>query len=1162
MAGRYPSQPPNGSTSLNQPSIQPSSHNSQQLPNPYQPRPYQQPQHQPHSSNPINTNYSIIHRRSNPALSNPSLSSPSLATPQLQPSPLPNRVPPSRGHVRTPSLPNYGNINPTSSPYGSASNLTNLPQRQRSQQQIQRQRPQQHSQQHPPQQHPQQRSTPSHAPIHYIQRSTAPISNVSRVASQHTLPRHGAVVPSRANSQPQLRGFQQRPQPGAIPSQPIRPGQYSTFQQQQQQQQQQQPSAPRTPTSGQRPVMPIHPSQPLTPNRTHQQQQMRSSPNQYPPSLPPSHGFSQTTTPSSPQPPHMGRLPPSAARPLPVQRPIPGQVNNLVNNVHNMGISNQMVSQQAGPPPDMRAIVPTDPASLPRPDLSGPAVSVRINAGDPPPRPPQPDPNSGYLDPTTGQIRSPMVIDPAACPAEIFVPTSPRCVRPCNGAFPFSIALAKKYALPLGAVIQPLAKTAPDDEPVPIVNFGSSGIVRCRRCRSYVNFSCEFKDGGRRWLCSMCNHNNECPSDYFSPLDQNGKRVDAAQRPELHCGSVEFVAPAEYMVRPPMPPVYMFVLETTPAAVNSGALAGAIAGVRNSIDSMPNEGRTRVGIVTFSSSVQFYTMKPGEDAEPSIHIVSDISDVFLPTPNGILVQLSECRPCFERTLEMIAKSHQPTNEAASAPSCLGAALKGAQKAMEYSGGKMIILASSRPTIGPGALRERGDRSMLGTDRERVVLKPDTALYSQMAVTMSKYQISCDMFLCVGSGHYMDVASLAQLVKVTGGELFYCKEFTASQDSPRLQLAINRVLARETGLEAVMRIRATRGIRCTQFSGRFFVRSTDLLALPNVDSDKAYAVQFAFDEGSIGDRPFCLQVALLYTTTSGERRIRVHTIALPVAKTLANLFARVDAPATATIFTRQAAEGMKDRVLSELKKNLTEKVILALAKYRQVCHNQYPSTARSPQLLMPESMALLPVYMLGLAKTPILSRDSSGAFLYSFDDKAALAHDVDVMNVAEISAMLYPSIIPVYPWPTSEGKLVKHPHGVPAASSSLRQDTSLLIDDGRSIILFIGAAVVQPFLKELLGDASNGRIDPRLLTVELMRRGASSRGQINQVYHAVNAVLRSRKPSLPVFLVPSGYQRMQARVEALMTEDRTSALLGYKEFLIEVQRRVTQSVTNK
>lgn len=62
------------------------------------------------------------------------------------------------------------------------------------------------------------------------------------------------------------------------------------------------------------------------------------------------------------------------------------------------------------------------------------------------------------------------------------------------------------------------------------------------------------------------------PGDYFAHLDATGKRVDLDQRPELTRGSVEFVAPTEYMIRPPMPPLYFFLIDVSVSAVRSGMI--------------------------------------------------------------------------------------------------------------------------------------------------------------------------------------------------------------------------------------------------------------------------------------------------------------------------------------------------------------------------------------------------------------------------------------------------------------------------------------------------------------------------------------------------------------------------------------------------------------
>lgn len=62
------------------------------------------------------------------------------------------------------------------------------------------------------------------------------------------------------------------------------------------------------------------------------------------------------------------------------------------------------------------------------------------------------------------------------------------------------------------------------------------------------------------------------PGEYFCGIDGSGRRYDADQRPELSKGTVEFVAPTEYMVRPPMPPSYFFLIDVSVSAVRSGLL--------------------------------------------------------------------------------------------------------------------------------------------------------------------------------------------------------------------------------------------------------------------------------------------------------------------------------------------------------------------------------------------------------------------------------------------------------------------------------------------------------------------------------------------------------------------------------------------------------------
>lgn len=71
------------------------------------------------------------------------------------------------------------------------------------------------------------------------------------------------------------------------------------------------------------------------------------------------------------------------------------------------------------------------------------------------------------------------------------------------------------------------------------------------------------------WRCCMCGMSNEVPQlfDWDQTRNQPGDRW---ARAELNHAVVEFVAPTEYMVRPPQPAVYIFLVDVSHNAIQSG----------------------------------------------------------------------------------------------------------------------------------------------------------------------------------------------------------------------------------------------------------------------------------------------------------------------------------------------------------------------------------------------------------------------------------------------------------------------------------------------------------------------------------------------------------------------------------------------------------------
>ena len=74
---------------------------------------------------------------------------------------------------------------------------------------------------------------------------------------------------------------------------------------------------------------------------------------------------------------------------------------------------------------------------------------------------------------------------------------------------------------------------------------------------------------------------------------------------------MDFVASNEYMNRPPMPPTFVFVMDVSKPAIDSGYLQTCVNVIRNVIENelLPGGTRTRVLFITYDNSVHFYNLR-------------------------------------------------------------------------------------------------------------------------------------------------------------------------------------------------------------------------------------------------------------------------------------------------------------------------------------------------------------------------------------------------------------------------------------------------------------------------------------------------------------------------------------------------------------------------
>mmetsp|Transcript_10452 Transcript_10452/g.19075 ORF Transcript_10452/g.19075 Transcript_10452/m.19075 type:complete len:883 (-) Transcript_10452:235-2883(-) len=615
----------------------------------------------------------------------------------------------------------------------------------------------------------------------------------------------------------------------------------------------------------------------------------------------------------------------------------------------------------------------------------------------------------------------------------------PKQLSLTTNVFPTTTTTAQRSKVPLGIVLQPLAESEVE---CPLINFGSVGVVRCKHCRAYINPYVIWTDGGAHWKCNLCWYNNECPSGYFSPVDTNGMRADIAKRPELIHSTVEIVATPHYMIRAPMPCVFFFVLDVSKASTESGMLARACQAIADSLDDLPGGKRTMVGFITYDSKVHLYSFGA---QSARMHVLADLDDIFLPQPRGLLVNLAEHRQAVNSLLEALPQMHAATQQIETA---FGPALEATLEVMKAVGGKVSVFASNLPSIGKGRLINRDNPQKLGKADEHKLLLAGSQYYKDLAFKMSHVQISCDLYLF--SRYYFDVATLNDLPKYTGGQTHSFPAYYDEKDGHDLYRLVVHSLTRAQGWESVIRVRVGKGAKLLDFFGNFRLRSTDLLTVPCVDSDKAFGLSLGVSgENGVTSQSLSVQAALLYTTSFGERRIRVQTICVPASSFPNQVYENV-VPSTLTNYLFKQAMAMVTSFSFDKARSHVRNSITSLLRAYSYAANKY---SHSQQLNLPENLAPLPIQCIGILKH-LAFRDQT----VPSDTRAATHALLYPMGIDKVDLAVRPRLVPIH---NLDGKSM--PEELELSASSIESDAAYLLDDGCSFIIRIGSRVNQQTL---------------------------------------------------------------------------------------------------
>lgn len=246
---------------------------------------------------------------------------------------------------------------------------------------------------------------------------------------------------------------------------------------------------------------------------------------------------------------------------------------------------------------------------------------------------------------------------------------------------------------------------------------------------------------------------------------------------------------------------------------------------------------------------------------------------------------------------------------------------------------------------------RDDPTAYNTDKERTLFSPSDPFWRTTADQLAEAGVGVNTFLF--PDQYTDVASVGSLSAVTGGQTFFHPRFEPVRDRETLFDEIRRTITSELVYNSTLRVRCSNNLRIGDHYGNFYQRSLTDLEFGIIDDGAAVGAVIKY-EGKLDEKQLCyLQVAVLHTSSSGERRVRVLNMSMGVTSLIGNVFRFADLDAAITLYTKegkpcprfvltssciayanQAAQGYTEDAGGSVKQNLANVSATLRGRYTQ------------------------------------------------------------------------------------------------------------------------------------------------------------------------------------------------------------------------------------
>ncbi|XP_017008269.1 protein transport protein Sec23A isoform X2 [Drosophila takahashii] len=656
-------------------------------------------------------------------------------------------------------------------------------------------------------------------------------------------------------------------------------------------------------------------------------------------------------------------------------------------------------------------------------------------------------------------------------------------VRLTWNVWPSSRIEASRLVVPLACLYQPL-KERPDLPPI------QYEPVLCTRsnCRAILNPLCQVDYRAKLWVCNFCFQRNPFPPQYAAISEQH-------QPAELIPG----FSTIEYTITraPTMPPVFIFLVDTCMDEEELDALKDSL---QMSLSLLPPNAL--VGLITFGKMIQVHelgaegcsksyvfrgtkdlTAKQVQDMlgigrgaapGPQQQLPGQPAGAAAPVPpaHRFLQPIGQCDAALGDLLSELQRDPWPVPQGKRYLRSTGAALSIAVGLLECTypntGGRIMTFVGGPCSQGPGQVV---DDELKHPIRSHHDIHKDNVRFMKKAIK----HFDALALRAATNGHSVDIYSCAldqtgllemkQLCNSTGGHMVMGDSFNSSLFKQTFQ----RVFARDGRNDLKMAFNATLEVKCSRelkISGgigscvSLNVKSPSVsdveigmgntvqwkLCTLNPSSTVAYFFEVVnqhaapIPQGGRG----CIQFITQYQHPSGQRRIRVTTLARNWADATSNVHhisAGFDQEAAAVLMARMVVYRAETDEGPDILRWVDRQLIRLCQKFGEYSKDD-PNSFRLSQ-----NFSLFPQFMYHLRRSQFLQ-----VFNNSPDETTFYRHMLMREDLTQSLIMIQP-ILYSYSF---NGP----PEPVLLDTASIQADRILLMDTFFQILIYHGETIAQ------------------------------------------------------------------------------------------------------